>query len=312
MPPAASRVAVVIITRDRVDELLHTLGRLRALPERPQIVVVDQGSRDGGPERVRRRFPDVRVIALDDDRGAAGRTVGACAVDAPYVAFADDDSWWAPGALHRAAGVLDAHPRVGLVAGRVLLGDGEQLDPACAAMAASPLPDVADAPGRRVLGFVACGAVVRRDAFLAVGGFHPRLGIGGEEQLLAADLAARGWALVYDEDVVAHHHPSPVRDHGGRRTQQVRNDLWFAWLRRRRWSALRATARAARSAMRDSACRAGLVGALGGARWVRAQRRPVPAWLEADFARLDGSGARQLPTYLVHVMSDDDTELAGH
>jgi hypothetical protein len=29
-----------------------------------------------------------------------------------------------------------------------------------------------------VLGFIACGAVVRRSAFLEVGGFHARLGVG--------------------------------------------------------------------------------------------------------------------------------------
>jgi GT2 family glycosyltransferase len=284
---SAARVAVVIITRDRADELLHTLERLQELPERPEVVVVDQGSGDGAPARVRRAFPSVRVIELDRDLGAAGRTVGARAVTAPYVAFCDDDSWWAPGALGRAAGLLDAHPRLGLVAGRVLLGDGERLDPACAAMAASPLRARGEIPGRRVLGFVACGAIVRRAAFLEVGGFHPRLQVGGEEQLLAADLAARGWELVYRDDVVAHHHPSSIRDRGQRRATQVRNDLWFAWLRRRRGSALRLTRSAARRAVAEPGARAGVLRALGGVRWVLAQRRPMPAWLEAEFSRLE-------------------------
>ena len=120
-PLAAGCVAVVIITRDRVDELLHTLGRLDGLPERPGVVVVDQGSGDDTPARVRRAYPAVRVLALDGDRGAAGRNVGVEAVDARYIAFCDDDSWWAPGALRRAAAVLDANPDVAVVAARVLL-----------------------------------------------------------------------------------------------------------------------------------------------------------------------------------------------
>lgn len=33
----------------------------------------------------------------------------------------------------------------------------------------------------------------------------------GEETLLAYDLAAAGWQLCYVADVVAHHHPSPIR-----------------------------------------------------------------------------------------------------
>jgi GT2 family glycosyltransferase len=279
-------VAVVIITRDRADELLHTLARLAALPERPDVVVVDQGSRDGTPVRVRAAFPAVRVIELDGNRGAAGRTAGVEAVDAPYVAFCDDDSWWQPGALAHAARLLDAHPSVALVAGRVLLGADEALDPACAQMAASPLRHAA-LPGPSVLGFIACGAVVRRSAFLAVGGFEPRLGLGAEEQLLAVDLAARGWHLVYCDALAAHHHPSPVRDLRHRRAVQVRNDVWFAWLRRGRRVALRETVGAARVAIRDAAARAGLVSALVRGRWAVSERRRVPRWLEADLRRIE-------------------------
>jgi GT2 family glycosyltransferase len=210
-------VGVVIITRDRADDLLHTLARLHELPERPEVVVVDQASRDGTPERVGAAFPRVRLLRLARDRGAAGRTAGVRALATPYVAVCDDDSWWAPGALRRAAALLDAHPRVAGVAGRVLLGEREELEPACAEMARSPLADRDGLPGPRVLGFVACGAVLRRADYLAVGGFHPRVRVGGEEQLLAADLAARGRPLVYRDDIVAHHHPSAIRDRGARR-----------------------------------------------------------------------------------------------
>jgi GT2 family glycosyltransferase len=287
--PSDARVAVVIITRDRADELLHTLERLARLAERPHVVVVDQGPGRRAAEAVRRRFPAVEVIALGEDHGAAGRNVGVRAVDAPYVAFCDDDSWWAPGALDRATGLLDAHPQIGLIAGRVLLGDDEQLDPACAEMAASPLDGDPGLPGRRVLGFVACGAVVRRSAFLEAGGFHRRLGVGGEEQLLAVDLAARGWELVYRHDVVAHHHPSQIRDRRRRAELRARNQLWFAWLRRHHPTALRISRAALLAAARQPAARAGLLHAVSGARWALANRRPVPAWLEADLRALDAA-----------------------
>ena len=137
------------------------------------MVVVDQGSGDDTPARVRRAYPSVQVVALDGDRGAAGRNAGVEAVDARYIAFCDDDSWWAPGALRRAAAVLDANPDVAVIAARVLLNEDQRLDPACAAMAASPLPRMAEGTGNSVLGFVACGAIVRRTAFLGAGGFHP-------------------------------------------------------------------------------------------------------------------------------------------
>ena len=51
-----SRVTVVIITRERHAELARTLERLRALPERPPIVVVDHG--DGPAEPI----PGARLL----------------------------------------------------------------------------------------------------------------------------------------------------------------------------------------------------------------------------------------------------------
>lgn len=289
MAPASERrrVAVVIITRDRAAELLHTLARLEALSDRPEIVVVDQASRDDTARLVRNRFPAVQLLRLDRNHGAAGRNAGARLADCPYVAFCDDDSWWADGALARGARVLDAHPSVAVVAGRVLLGDQQWLDPACEAMVNSPLDGRPLLPGPRVLGFVACGAIVRQAPFLAVGGFSPRLTIGAEEQLLATELATAGWDLVYQHDVVAYHHPSNMRDRRDRLSLLERNQLWFTWLRRRLPSALRHTGRTAQRAITQPASRDGLIRALRGAGWALRNRRPVPRWLEAELQQLD-------------------------
>jgi GT2 family glycosyltransferase len=270
------RVTVVIITRDREDDLRRTLARLAALPERPPVVVVDNGSAAGAPAA-----PGAEVIALEEDCGAAARTAGVLAARTPYIAFCDDDSWWAPGALERAADLLDGHPDVGLLAATVLLRDGRP-DPTCEAMARSPLPRRPGLPGPRVLGFIACGAVVRRDAYLATGGFHPRWDVGGEEQPLAADLADAGWELVHVPELIAHHHPSGTRDRPARRSVETRNDLWFAWLRRPPASALRATVAQLARAGRDRHRWAGVLRAAAGAPAVLRDRRRVGPRVEAE------------------------------
>jgi GT2 family glycosyltransferase len=274
------RVTVVVATRDRREQLLASVGRLVALPERPHVVVVDNGSGDGTPEAVRTAYGQVTVIEARRNLGAVARTVGVRAARTPYVAFSDDDSWWEPGALARAAAVLDTHPGVGLLAARILVGEEGRLDPVCQLLRDSPLPRPPGLPGPAVLGFVACGAVVRRSAYLGVGGFSPVVFFLGEETVLAEDLASAGWDLVYCEDVVARHHPgsAPPRHPGRRRRLQARNAILSAWLRRPAGSALRETS-AVVSRTGPDGWRA-LGSALLRSPGVARDRRVVPPWLE--------------------------------
>ena len=288
----AAPIGIVVATRNRRADLLRALERHAAAPERAPIVVVDNASTDGSPAAVRAGHPDVEVVALAENRGAAARTVGVRLLQTPVVAFSDDDSWWAPGALGRITAAFDADPGLGLVAGRILVAEEGRIDPTCAAMAASPLAQAPGRPGTRVLGFVACGAAVRRSAYLAAGGFHPRLMVGGEESLLALDLAAAGWRLAYREDVVAHHHPRPDASRDRREATVLRNRLWAAWLRRPAASALHETAAALRGATPAAAAR-GLPAALRGVGWVTRARRVIPPAVAADLALLDGPPGRR-------------------
>lgn len=282
------RITAVMITRNRRAEACRAVDRLLSLEERPGIIVIDNASSDGTADAIDAvRAPAVSVVRLACNAGAAGRNVGVKAAATPYVAFVDDDSAWTPGGLARAVEIMDRYPRLAVLAARVLVGDHEVTDPACAQMAASPLAGAADLPGRPVLGFVACGAVVRRDAFLASGGFDERYGVGGEEGPLAVELAMRGWGLAYVEEVTARHWPSPSRDPSARRRTVTRNALWLSWSRRRWPTVLRATARAVRLAVDDPAVRAGLLDATRRSYHVLRQRRSVELWLERELRLID-------------------------
>lgn len=287
-PPHPS-VSVVIASRDRCRTLMRTLAHHAALPEHPRVVVVDDASSDGTARRVAREASWAHLIVLPRSAGAAARTAGVRAAPTPYVAFSDDDSWWAPGALTSAAAVLDRDPRIAVVCARVLVGPERREDPICRALAASPLP--AGPLGPSVMGFLACGAVVRREAYLAVGGFEERLGVGGEEELLAVDLVAAGWSLVYRDDVVAFHHPPARDDAGARRRRQARNALWCAWLRRPAARATAMTVAMARRAVTDRSARGGLVDAVRHGRWVVSRRRVVDPLTERSLAAVEACRA---------------------
>jgi GT2 family glycosyltransferase len=287
-PPAdlSCCVSAVILTCNRRAEVERTVARMRELPERPPLIVVDNGSADGTPQSLRRRFPDIELIEAGANLGAAGRNLGVRRARTPYVAFCDDDTWWAPGSLARAVQLLDRHAQLASVTARVLVGPEAREDPACAEMARSPLP-AHGLPGHALLGFLAGATVFRRTAFAAANGYEPRFFLGGEEALLALDLAARGWMQLYVPELLVHHHPSAQRDAGGRRRLLLRNALWLAWLRRPLRSALRESARVLREARRQNIVLPVLAEAARGMRWVRRERRVIPAEIEALLRRLE-------------------------
>jgi GT2 family glycosyltransferase len=282
-------VTVVIATRNRRDELTRTLRHLHELTPRPPVVVVDNGSTDGTIQAVRAEFSGVTVLPLRRNYGAPARNLGVLASRTPYIAFSDDDSWWAPGALQRAARAFDAHPRLGLVAARTLVGPEQRPDPVTPLLAGSPLPRSPGAPGPSVLGFLACSAVLRRKAFFDVGGFSRLLFFVGEERLLSYDLAAAGWERAYLPEVVAHHHPSAHRpDPARRRTAELRNALLTAVLRRPLRVAFDAGTALARDSVRDSDARRALWEALvrlPAALWRRAR---LPETVEQQIRLLEG------------------------
>lgn len=285
-PDRHPRISVVILTHNRADEAIRTVAHMRELAERPRLVVVDNASSDGTAERITARFPEVTLIRLPRNIGAAARNVGVKEVETPYVAFCDDDTIWAPGSLAQACEVLDAWPGIAVLTAHVLVGEAWRDDPACAMMDASPLPSHG-LPGKAVLGFLAGACVFRRERFLESGGYEPRFLIGGEEALLAIDIVARGHVIVYTRALTVHHQPSTRRNVRERQRHTVRNALWVAWLRRPLWSALARSADIVKRAGFTDAALCGFVDAARELPWVLRERRVIPPSVEALCALLE-------------------------
>jgi GT2 family glycosyltransferase len=284
---ADPRLTVVVITRNRRYEVDRTLRRLAGLPERPPVIVVDNGSADGTAAAVRRDHPGVRLIAARRNLGAVARNLAVREVTTPYVAFCDDDTWWEAGALARCADALDRHPDVAGVMARIVVQPAGTDDPIVPELEQSPLPGRRGLPGPVLMSFMAGAAMLRCAAFRAVGGFSARLFLGGEEELLAADLVARGHLLCYLPDAVLHHQASTVRDPAHRRWLGIRNTLWFTWLRRPPAAALRRTVELAAAVPRDLVSARAFGAALAGLPWVLRERQPLPPRVEAWQRLLD-------------------------
>ena len=270
----AARISVVVLTYNRVNQVLDTLARLAALPDRIDIIVVDNASTDDTAERITQAFPFVELVVAPSNMGAAGRNLGVDRVRTEYVAFCDDDTWWGEGSLSRAVEMLDAAPRVAVLSARVVVGEDGAADETCERMRVSPL-GARGLPGPSLVGYMAGASVFRTSVFKAMGGYEPRLFIGGEESLLALDMLDHGHALVYADELVLHHHPSPIRDSALRRRLLARNAAWVAWLRLPLREAIGASLRALNVMHRERTLSRDALDMLRALPWALTRRRVV-------------------------------------
>lgn len=218
--PGAATVAVVIPTRNPDQQALATLVRLvrTDLGDTADIVVVDDASNTALTEP-----PGARVIRTEINLGpGAARNLGVEHTDADIVVFLDDDVVPEPGWWDALVGHL-GDAAVVAVAPRVMGPAPQRHTPwwARSEQIRSPL-DLGWAPApvrsRGLVPYVPAAAlVVRREAFLAVGGFDPALRYGEDVDLV--------WRLATDEVQVRYEPASLVR-------HRTRNSLG-AWLRQR-------------------------------------------------------------------------------
>ena len=109
--------AIVIPTRDMGDVLPQTLRTVLHQTFHPdEIIVVDDGSDDETVTRLRRDFPEVRVISTPRNGVAKARNIGMDVASSDYVAFKDADDFWAPNHLETLACAIRRFPDAGLVA----------------------------------------------------------------------------------------------------------------------------------------------------------------------------------------------------
>jgi GT2 family glycosyltransferase len=238
--PARPRVAVIVPNyngRHHLATCLESLAAQRAAAELVPIVV-DNGSSDGSAAFLEQRFPSVRVLRLEVNRGfAAACNAAARAVEeAEVLAFLNNDMRVEQGWLERLL--------VPLVAGeaecstsRIVDWEGRTIDFAGGGMNFHGIGIARghgepDGPRHAVRGpsLFGCGGsmAIRRDVFLAAGGFDEEFFAYYEDVDLGWRLWVLGHRVAYEPASLAYHHLSATsRTFGYERVRllQVRNPL---------------------------------------------------------------------------------------
>jgi GT2 family glycosyltransferase len=90
-----------------------------------ELIVVDNGSRDGSGPMVRERFPEARLIENEENRFfSAGNNQAISASTGRYVLILNSDAEILPGTLGELVGSMESHPGAGAVSARMLFPDG--------------------------------------------------------------------------------------------------------------------------------------------------------------------------------------------
>jgi GT2 family glycosyltransferase len=180
-----------------------------------EVIVVDNGSRDGSLEYLQDEHPEVRVIALSDNTGFAhAANVGLHVARGELVALVNADVELAPDWLARTAGALEAHPEAASVACKMVslrdpgivddAGDVLRRDGVCEQRGRfGPDDSRWDEPGE-VLGACAGAALYRRAVVLDASGFHEPYFAYLEDVDLALRLRLAGWTCRYEPAVARH------------------------------------------------------------------------------------------------------------
>ena len=168
-----SDVTVVIPTLGESPYLREAVES--ALGEQPAEVIVVV---NGGAEV---DVPGARVLRRDERGRSAARNLGVEAARTPFVAFLDDDDAALPGRLARQRAALEAAWWAPLAFGRIRVVDGDGkprddwsrlLDRRFARLAQTRAVSYEDVLAVQAPIYTSA-TMVRRDAFLAVGGFDP-------------------------------------------------------------------------------------------------------------------------------------------
>lgn len=215
--------AAVVVNHDAGPLLLACVRSLAADTSAgapPEVVVVDNASSDGSPERLLAVEPSVRLVRAPGNLGyARGANLGIAATRAPVVAVCNPDAEVAPGTAAAVLARFAADPGTGAVGPRIRNSDGTDYPSARA------VPSLADAVGHGLLGLFAprnrftrryrqldadparprpvdwvSGAAVwlRRDALDAVGGWDERYFMYLEDVDLCWRLRRAGWSVWYE------------------------------------------------------------------------------------------------------------------
>ena len=231
-------LSIIVVSWNTKELLAQCLASIYRHPPRGsyEVIVVDNGSRDGSAEMVMQKFSQVILIRNEDNRGfAQANNQAILASRGNYILLLNPDTEVRAKALIRLTTFLDEHPEAGAVGARLLNADGS-LQHSC-----SPAPTLFNEwlhlfhldrerregmsgwdvntprPVDTLLG--AC-LMVRREAVKEVGLLDESYFMYSEEVDFCYRLRRAGWHLYWAPQAEVVHY-------GGQSTRQIAGEMFL-------------------------------------------------------------------------------------
>ncbi len=180
-----------------------------------EVVLVDNASTDGSAAFVRERFPQVRLVTLETNRGfAGGNNAGLRVARGQLIALLNNDTVPQPGWLWALKRALDDHPEAGLATARIVFMDepgivdsaGDGYTRSGGAFKHAHGRPSSDAQESREV-FGACGAacMIRRAVLEELDGFDEDFFAAFEDVDVSYRAQLRDHRCLYVADAIVHH-----------------------------------------------------------------------------------------------------------
>lgn len=250
-------VSVIVVTWNGLHVLRACVAALAEQTLPHELIVVDNGSRDGTAEWLTQHAPDARLVALPTNLGfAGGNNVGLRVATGTRLVLLNNDTIAAPDFLERLVAPLETDRRIGAVAGVLTFAQRPELVASAGIVAGRDglhrdrwvLKPVAELSTGPIEVFGASGGAVcyRRAALDEVGLLDENYFAYLEDADLAWRLRLRGWRCVLAPDALVRHIYSATGVQGSPFKQRLlaRNRLrlllrcWPTRLLRQHWPAI--------------------------------------------------------------------------
>ncbi|SHG30450.1 Glycosyltransferase, GT2 family [Flavobacterium fluvii] len=191
------KFSILITTKNRLSDLVFTLGKIQYLIERKDVVCVicDDGSTDGTTSFIQTQYPEIQLIQNAKSRGLVySRNRLLSLVTTEFAISIDDDAHFVTeNPLESIRNYFEKNANCGLVALRVFWGIEE------------PFFKISNEKPNQVQGFVGCGHVWRMKAWRDIPDYPSWFIFYGEEEFASFNLFKKKWEIHYLPEVLLNH-----------------------------------------------------------------------------------------------------------